>query len=135
MRRDLQGHDTVYEHDTVGRVTGVTQGALQARYQYDDLGRLKTITTTATTGAKPGDQARAGTGDQQSVNTLVTDIEYDTLGREIRRSLSLNDELTRLIIQTWLPDDQLESRRLLQVMASLCYWRRSSMTREADWRS
>jgi RHS repeat-associated protein len=114
MRRDLQGHDTVYEYDTVGRVTGVTQGALQARYQYDHLGRLKTITTTATTGAKAEDPGKTGSGDQQTVNTLVTDIEYDTLGREIKRSLSLNDELTRLIIQTWLPDDQLESRQLLQ---------------------
>ncbi|PPA04132.1 hypothetical protein C4E44_10655, partial [Pseudomonas sp. MWU12-2312b] len=90
------GLETLTQYDTCGRMEKLTQGELQAEFTYNALGQLsKTVTRNLRTQV-----------------TLQTDVEYDTLAREIRRTLILTDQPTRTITQTWYCDDQLQSRHL-----------------------
>ncbi|WP_191636298.1 RHS repeat-associated core domain-containing protein [Pseudomonas fluorescens] len=95
-RIHTDGLETRYEYDDCGRVMSTTQGTLRADFEYNALGQpSRTTTHNLTTG-----------------NTLVTDIEYDSLGREVKRTLCLSGQPLRTITQTWLADDQLQSRHL-----------------------
>ncbi len=87
---------TTYKHDDCGRVECMTQGQLQARFEYDALGRQYRTTTTD-----------LGSNDQ-----LVSENHYDSLGRIHQRCLLLNDQPARTISHTWRDDDQLLERHL-----------------------
>ncbi|WP_248916274.1 RHS repeat domain-containing protein [Pseudomonas moorei] len=97
-RRDSGGLETLYTYDEYGRASSVTQGSLKAEFEYNALGQLQRTTT-------------------RNLNlvmavTLVADVQYDTLGREVERILSVSDQPTRTITQTWQGDNQLKSRQL-----------------------
>ncbi|WP_051414861.1 RHS repeat domain-containing protein [Pseudomonas sp. QTF5] len=95
-RSHTDGRDNVYEYDICGRVARLTQGTLQASFEYNALGQ----------------PSRTTTHDSSNNNTLVTELEYDTQEREIKRTLSLTGQPTRIITQTWLADNQLQSKHL-----------------------
>jgi len=92
-------HDGVvtgYQHDAQGRVECMVQGQLQARFEFDALGRQYRTTTTD-----------LGSNDQ-----LVSENHYDSLGRIEHRYLYLNDQPVRTFTHTWRDDDQLLQRHL-----------------------
>ena len=97
-RRDSGTYETVITYDDSGRASTATQNALTAQFEYNALGQLKRTTTR----------------NQNLVLavTLVADLQYDTQGREIERVLSVTDQPTRTISQTWQGDNQLKSRVL-----------------------
>jgi len=103
QRTDVSGLTTLYDHDRYGRVQQVNQGQLQARFEYDPLGRLdRTLSTHLTT-----------------LITLETRLTYDEHHRETLRTLSLTNQPTRTLSQTWRADDQLQSRHLKEQERSL----------------
>ncbi|MFJ4375658.1 RHS repeat domain-containing protein [Pseudomonas japonica] len=85
---------TTYLYDGSGRVRQMTQGQLQADFDFDLLGRPRCTTTR----------------DLDSGDTLVSKNEYDSLGRVELRSLCLNDQPPRTIRHVWREDDQLCER-------------------------
>jgi RHS repeat-associated protein len=92
-----QGLPTHYEYDATGRAKSLTQGTLNASFQYDGLGRLELAATRHTdTGL-----------------SLATAMEYDSLGRETKRTLTLGSQPSRVVTQTWYDDDQLHTREQL----------------------
>ncbi|MFH7345507.1 RHS repeat-associated core domain-containing protein [Pseudomonas syringae pv. tagetis] len=105
QRTDVSSLSTVYSHDNFGRVSGVTQGKLQAVFTYDSLSRTAGILTT----------------DLMSGAHLDTAIEYDEHSREILRTLSQNGHPARTIHQAWRADDQLLSRHLQEAGKSLLF--------------
>ncbi|MCD4530473.1 MULTISPECIES: RHS repeat domain-containing protein [Pseudomonas] len=90
------GLDTVYDYDDAGRVKSIDQGQLQAAFEYNSLGELHLITTR----------------DRAADSTLVTQLQYDDQGREILRTLTLNQLPPRTQAQTWQVDGLLQSRDL-----------------------
>ncbi|MEG5263578.1 RHS repeat-associated core domain-containing protein [Pseudomonas sp. JDS28PS106] len=98
------GFETLYEYDTFGRVASVTQGKLNTTSHYDDWGRLSWR------------EARHG----ETGASLLTAIEYDSLDRELKRTLTLTGQPQRVITQTWYDDDQLHTRDLSVGGTSLC---------------
>ncbi|WP_460318724.1 RHS repeat domain-containing protein [Pseudomonas ogarae] len=90
------GLDTVYDYDDAGRVRSINQGQLQAVFEYNGLGQLHRTTTH----------------DQAADSTLVTQLQYDDQGREILRTLTLNQLSPRTQAQTWQVDGLLQSRDL-----------------------
>ncbi|MDN4548024.1 RHS repeat-associated core domain-containing protein [Pseudomonas sp. C32] len=97
------GPETVYTYDSHGRTVSATQGSLSADFEYNSLGQACRTTTKS---LKDG-------------NTLVTDMFYDTLGREVVREMRLTGHVPRTILQTWYDDDQLRTRHLLKGKQSL----------------
>ncbi|MDO7897848.1 RHS repeat domain-containing protein [Pseudomonas citrulli] len=93
-RSHTGGLDTLYTYDDCGRAKTVTQGALSAEFDYDALGQLCRTTTRSPTA------------------TLTADVKYDPQGREIERTLTLNDQAPRVITQVWQDDNQLKSRHV-----------------------
>ncbi|MFA1029387.1 YD repeat-containing protein [Pseudomonas syringae pv. helianthi] len=106
QRTDVSSLSTVYSHDNFGRVSGVTQGKLQAVFTYDSLSRTAGIILTT---------------DLMSGAHLDTAIEYDEHSREILRTLSQNGHPARTIHQAWRADDQLLSRHLQEAGKSLLF--------------
>ncbi|WP_218646699.1 RHS repeat domain-containing protein [Pseudomonas umsongensis] len=95
-RSHTDGLETFYDYDKEGRVERVTQGDLQADFEYNLLGQpWRTTTRNLLTNS-----------------TLISEIEYDSLAREIKRTLIPSAQSVRTITQTWLADDQLKSRHL-----------------------
>lgn len=90
--------NTTYQYDDKGRMSRMVQGVLEANFTYDPFGRLHTTTTKDTHAT------------EESV--LQTTLEYDFMGREVKRSMSLNDQPLRIITQTWDIQGLLESRHL-----------------------
>ncbi|MGV8864271.1 MAG: RHS repeat-associated core domain-containing protein, partial [Pseudomonas sp.] len=103
QRTDVSGLTTTYDHDRYGRVTLVSQGQLHARFEYDLLGRLSLTSST----------------DLKTLVTLETRLAYDEHSREILRTLSLTNQLTRTLSQSWRADDQLQCRHLKALEKSL----------------
>jgi RHS repeat-associated protein len=109
-RTDLEqqagtGLATVYSYDTTrtGRLSGIEQGQLQARFEYDALGRPSTFITS----------------DRANNSYLTTALEYDDYGREIKRTLSLSGAPVRTLTQAWQTDGQLAQRHLKEGEPSL----------------
>ncbi|MGY2339991.1 RHS repeat-associated core domain-containing protein [Pseudomonas sp. SDO5532_S415] len=100
---DSDGLDTVHHYDDFGRVERIDQGQLTATFEYDPLGQLCKTTTK----------------DLAADSVLVTELEYDDQGHEVRRTQKLNTQPERIQEQTWLLDGQLESRHLRQGAVSL----------------
>ncbi|MGN8344111.1 RHS repeat domain-containing protein [Pseudomonas sp. SMV71] len=92
------GLDTVYDYDEAGRVSNISQGQLHAAFEYNSLGQLFCTTTT----------------DVAADSTLVTQLQYDDQGREVLRTLTLNQLPPYTQTQTWQVDGLLESRHLQQ---------------------
>ncbi|SFW81451.1 RHS repeat-associated core domain-containing protein, partial [Pseudomonas sp. NFACC04-2] len=90
------GLDTVYGYDEAGRVSSINQGQLHAAFEYDGLGQLFCTTTT----------------DLAADSTLVAQLQYDDQGREVLRTLTLNQLPPYTQTQTWQVDSLLQSRHL-----------------------
>jgi len=93
----VDGFETLYDYDDCGRVATVKQGGLKAEFDYNDFGQLHKSTTTHVSSNK----------------TLVTDFEYDSLSREVKRTQTLSGQPVRVLNQVWFDDDHLQSREQL----------------------
>lgn len=88
------GASTVHHYDAMGRLEQTVQGELQADFEYDTDGRpCKTVTL-----------------DKHSQRTLTCLRQYDSLGRETERTLTLDDGTTQTLTLIWRDDDQLHQR-------------------------
>ena len=96
IERSESGVDTLTEYDEYGRSLSITQKNLHATFTYNDFGRLLTTTTQ----------------DLNTQNTLLTTCSYDSLSREVMRTFTLDGLALYTLKQTWLDDDQLQSRTL-----------------------
>ncbi|HGY3555896.1 TPA: RHS repeat-associated core domain-containing protein [Pseudomonas putida] len=90
------GEDTTHEYNTKGRLISTLQGQLQAEFIYDDLGRIKFITSH----------------DRASAQALETEIEYDDQDREVKRTWRQPGQPERTQETVWDKDDLLLSRTL-----------------------
>ncbi|RMQ41945.1 hypothetical protein ALQ04_02551 [Pseudomonas cichorii] len=95
-RQEPGGLTSIYEYDLQGRLASITQGQLQAEFNWSSLGQLQSTLTT----------------DIGSGNTLRTSLQYNDLGQETERTLELTGHITRTISQTWRKDGRLSSRHL-----------------------
>ncbi|MEC4563052.1 RHS repeat domain-containing protein [Pseudomonas inefficax] len=95
-RKHSDGVACLYAYDSLGRVTTVTQGHLQARLEYNSLGLLETTTTCDT---------------REPARFVRTTQTYDDLGREHRRTLETQDHKQVLVLK-WLDGMTLQSRTL-----------------------
>ncbi|WP_133978903.1 RHS repeat-associated core domain-containing protein, partial [Pseudomonas inefficax] len=95
-RKHSDGVACLYAYDSLGRVTTVTQGHLQARLEYNSLGLLETTTTCDT---------------REPARFVRTTQTYDDLGREHRRTLETQDHKQVLVLK-WLDGTTLQSRTL-----------------------
>ncbi|WP_143496914.1 RHS repeat-associated core domain-containing protein, partial [Pseudomonas sp. Irchel s3a18] len=102
-RTETDGLVTTYAYDLHGRVECVRQGQLQTTFSYDSLGQLQSTRNE----------------DLSAGSVLLTGWEYDEQGREIQRTLSLNGQATRTLLQTYRPDNKLATRHLLEDSRSL----------------
>lgn len=91
---DITDRQTVYSRDEYGRVTSVTDGILMASLEYDALGRLRSQTAM----------------DNATLSSLVTALEYNDFGQEIRRTVSDSRGISLTVSQTWLKNGLLENR-------------------------
>ncbi|MBZ9783822.1 RHS repeat-associated core domain-containing protein [Pseudomonas sp. REP124] len=103
LRTDIGNEVTEAEyHKTNGRIIAMRQGQLQAAFEYDACGRLYRTTST----------------DMGNGNTLTTTLAFDDIGREIERTLELNDaqgqpvQPVRSIELSYLTDGNVKSRHL-----------------------
>lgn len=100
QRKYSDGLPCNYEYDDLGRISSVVQGPLKSTLAYNDIGLLKSTETRDTTNPIP---------EQQPV--ALCNQYYDTLGREISRTLSVNGQ-EQTFTQVWQDDDMLHSRTL-----------------------
>ncbi|MQL47310.1 hypothetical protein GEA64_04570 [Photorhabdus khanii] len=91
--KDSFGHDHVYSYDAQGKLAKTQQGPQDATFEYDQVGRLVTTTTTDTT----------------SLSQLVTKLEYDVFGREIKRTL-VSDFAIQVITLSYTKNNQINQR-------------------------
>ncbi|PBJ26864.1 RHS Repeat protein [Pseudomonas ogarae] len=103
LRREDDGAvPTQYQYDAAGRLEHIIQGnpddphGLKADFVYNHDGLLERSTST----------------DLASGQRLVTELEYDEHGREIKRTLKVDGEADRVLSLVWQDDDQLRSRCL-----------------------
>ncbi|MFV3292582.1 RHS repeat-associated core domain-containing protein [Pseudomonas sp. NY11955] len=85
---------TVHHYDPQGRLVKTLRGKLEASFEYDDDGRLKKTETV----------------DQHSQRKVTCEQQYDCFGREVQRTLTLDDGTAQVLEQTWRDDDQLHAR-------------------------
>lgn len=95
-REDFTGLVSEYRYDAHGRLDKINEGQLEARFDYNAQG-LRSRTTTQ---------------DLTSANTLVTEIEYDTLGREVLRTQRMTRAAEHVTAQRWALSGQLREREL-----------------------
>lgn len=95
---DGTGLDTVYVYDDYGRVKNISQGQLYVEYAYNRLGQVASTTTK----------------DLATNSSLVTTLAYDHQGREILRTLELDEQPVRTLEQIWKVDGLLATRDLKQ---------------------
>ena len=101
QRKHSDGQACDYDFDEHGRLVSVLQGNLKSTLKYsEDTGLLETTETRDTSNSDA----------QQQPVTLCTQ-HYDSLGRETRRTLSVNGR-ARQLVQVWQDDDMLHSRTL-----------------------
>ncbi|MEK1954917.1 RHS repeat-associated core domain-containing protein [Pseudomonas sp. YNh] len=103
QRKHSDGQACDYDYDGQGRLVSVVQGNLKSTLTYsEDTGLLETTETRDTTNPDA----------QQQPVTLCTQ-HNDSLGRETRRTLSVNGQV-RQLVNVWLDNDMLHSRTLWQ---------------------
>ncbi|SEC52235.1 RHS repeat-associated core domain-containing protein [Pseudomonas taetrolens] len=101
---DIAGQTTVAEYDVsanTGRLLRINQGQLQGDFEYDTCGRLHRTTRTD-----------LGTG-----NTLTTALDFDDIGRETRRTLTLSDRQG----QPLQPEQQIDLTYLADGNLATCH--------------
>lgn len=82
---DVNGKRTEHTMNTHGQVTRIDDDKLTVDFTFDALARISTKTVC----------------DKSSKSKLITKLEYDGFGREIKRSVSDQNGLTLTIIQTY----------------------------------
>jgi YD repeat-containing protein len=90
------GLKQVTRYDPLCRIAQVEQGSVTASYTYDAQGRVSKIETA----------------DRQSKRTLVTQLEYDDFGREVRRVLTVDARQPEALAQVFNESDKLIRRVL-----------------------
>ena len=95
-RTDFTGLQTNYRYDDHGRLTQIVEGQIRADFQYNALGQ----------------QHRTTTQDLETASTLVCELEYDDLGREILRVQRLTGAPEHRTVSGWAPTGQLRYREL-----------------------
>ncbi|WP_448144969.1 RHS repeat-associated core domain-containing protein [Pseudomonas silesiensis] len=88
--------DCTCTYDDAGRLDTLTQGDLKAKFDYDELGQVSTITTC----------------NLHTEQTLKTTLTFDDQGREFTRVLELAGHPTQTISQTYRIDSKLHTRHL-----------------------
>jgi RHS repeat-associated protein len=96
QREDFTGLVTDYHYDDHGRLVKANEGQLEARFEYNAQGQ----------------RSRTTTQDLTSANTLVTEIEYDALGREVLRTQRLSRAAEHVTALRWALSGQLREREL-----------------------
>lgn len=96
QRVDFSNLSTTYRYDAHGRVSGLLEGQLEATFEYNAQGQRERSTTL----------------DLVSGNTLVTESEYDSLGREVLRVQRLRGAAEYRTTLQWNNDGQLYLREL-----------------------
>ncbi|MEW5514491.1 RHS repeat-associated core domain-containing protein [Pseudomonas asiatica] len=86
--------NTIYRYDPQGRVAKILQGTLEASFEYDEDGRVKKTETV----------------DQYSKRKVTCEQQYDCFGREVQRTLTLDNGTVEVLEQKWRDDDQLHIR-------------------------
>ncbi|WJD64143.1 RHS repeat domain-containing protein [Pseudomonas kurunegalensis] len=94
LKRSSGDESTVHHYDPQGRLKKTLRGKLEASFEYDDDGRLKKTETV----------------DQHSKRKVICEQQYDCFGREVQRTLTLDDGTEQVLEQTWRDDDQLHTR-------------------------
>lgn len=94
---DAAGVKQITRYDALCRIAQVVRGTVKADYGYDSFGRVSRIETV----------------DSQSKRTLVTQLEYDDFGREVRRVLTVDSSQPEELSQLFDNKDKL-IRRILQ---------------------
>ncbi|QHF05823.1 sugar-binding protein [Pseudomonas asturiensis] len=95
--------ETVFEYDAKGRVERIQQGNLQASFEYNGLSQIHRVIAQ----------------DRAANTALTTSLEYDSQGREVLRTQSMNQQPQRTVEQVWQADGLLESRHSKQADTSL----------------
>lgn len=96
QRIDISGMPTDYQYDAHGRLILSVEGQLRTTFEYNALGQRWRFTTQ----------------DLATTNTLVNDVEYDDLGREILRTQQLTGSAVRRTRLHWGAQGQLQQREL-----------------------
>lgn len=90
------GVKQITHYDEHCRLARVEQGSVNATYTYDRHGRVSKIETV----------------DDQSKRTLITQLEYDDFGREVRRVLTVDENQPEELSQLFNEIDKLVRRTL-----------------------
>lgn len=94
LERSSGEQSTVHHYDPLGRLQKTLRGKLEASFEYDDDGRLKKTETV----------------DHHSERKVTCEQQYDSFGREVQRTLTLDDGTVQVLEQIWRDDDQLHTR-------------------------
>ena len=100
---DATGATRITRYDPLCRVVQVEQGTVKADYAYDPFGRVSKIVTV----------------DAQTGRQLTTQMEYDDLGREVRRLLTVDANESEELSQQFDSNDKLIRRVLRRGSAVL----------------
>ncbi|OCR22899.1 hypothetical protein AFK24_21960 [Pseudomonas syringae] len=93
---NASGVKQMIRYDALCRIAQVEQGTVKADYAYDQQGRV----------------CRIDTLDAQSQRKLVTELEYDDFGREVRRVLTVDSNQPEELSQQFNESDKLIRRSL-----------------------
>ncbi|WP_268798538.1 RHS repeat domain-containing protein [Pseudomonas huanghezhanensis] len=94
---DASGMTTITRYDGLCRVTEVEQGSVTVRFSYNAGGEI----------------AKTDSFDAASNNRLITELEYDDFGREVRRWLKASGAQVQELAQRFDGNDRLVRRSLL----------------------
>ncbi|MBC3952732.1 RHS repeat protein [Pseudomonas folii] len=95
---DATGVTQITRYDAFCRTAQVVRGTVKADYSYDSYGRVSRIETV----------------DTQSKRKLITQLEYDDFGREVRRVLVVDSNPPEELSQQFDNNDKLIKRVLLR---------------------
>lgn len=98
QREDSIGQPIEYRYDDQGRMIETRQGSLQATLAYNSAGLLHSTDTR----------------DEDGNRHLRCEMFYDTLGREVKRTLSVDAGVPHELHLVWRDDDLLLQRRLMR---------------------
>lgn len=95
---DASGLEKHTRYDEFCRVSEVRQGTIIATFAYNALSQVSSLSTVNTANGK----------------LIVTRLEYDDFGREVRRALTADEGVTEVLAQTFDAADKLVRRTLEQ---------------------
>ncbi|WP_434517901.1 RHS repeat domain-containing protein [Pseudomonas sp. NFX1] len=95
-RQDSDGKAVVHAYDAQGRIAYTRQQSLKAAFSYDEEGLLESTETL----------------DEASGRRVLCSLQHDTLGREVKRTLSVDGGVAHELHLVWRDDDLLLERRL-----------------------